>query len=160
MLSIANWRVSRRPLAPSADLTATSRAPRHAAREQQVGDVGAGDEQDQADGREEHEQRRPYRAEDDVGKRLDEDAAGPVLRDSALELRGDARRAPPAPPAAPPAQPSEDEDGMGRPRQRRGVVLQRQPDVDRGARAAVRERARRRRRPTGSERRRSRRRAA
>ena len=46
-LSVSNWRTRRMRCAPSACRTANSRAPRRRARQQQVGDIGARDQQHQ-----------------------------------------------------------------------------------------------------------------
>ena len=66
------------------------RAPRRAAREQQVGHVGAGDQQDQADGAEQQDQRRASVLDDVV---LQRDDPNPHLRGGVLgELLAELRR--------------------------------------------------------------------
>ena len=59
MLSARNWRTSRARPAPSAARTATSRVARLRARQLEVGDVHARDQQHEADRAEQHEQRLP-----------------------------------------------------------------------------------------------------
>ena len=57
-LSVTSWRISRPRLAPSAARKPSSRCAHRAARQQQVGDVHAGDEQHERDGAGEHAKRR------------------------------------------------------------------------------------------------------
>jgi len=64
-LSVSNWRATRSRPAPSATRTAISRCRAAARREQEVGDVRAGDEQDKRDRAQQHEQ-RPLHVADDL----------------------------------------------------------------------------------------------
>ena len=66
-------------------------AARRAARQEQVGHVRARDEQDEAHGGQQHEQRRTDRPEDDSRQRFDEDAARQVFGICALQICGDRR---------------------------------------------------------------------
>ena len=68
-LSVRSWRTIRIRLAPSAAAHGHLALPRLRAREQQVGDVGAGDEQQEADRTEEQPDRAADGADDLVGER-------------------------------------------------------------------------------------------
>ena len=57
-LSVSSWRTSRERLAPSASRTATSRRRADGARQQQVRDVGAGNQQHRTDDAPEEQRRR------------------------------------------------------------------------------------------------------
>ena len=119
------------------DLAATGAA----TREQQVGHVGARDQQDEPDGRQQDDQAGPHRAEDDGRERLDEHAPRRVLGELPFEVRGNrgqlfldrvgrSARSP------------EHEERMRRSRPRLGRLLEGQPDVDSRACPAIRERPR------------------
>ncbi len=114
--------------------------PRRPAGEQQVRDVRAGDEEDEADGGQQHQQRGPDRTEDDRRQRLDEDPPRRVVGIRALEVGGNrgelllCR-------AGTRSEPRHHEDRMRRARERLRCLLERQPHVDGGTRAAIRERA-------------------
>ena len=83
------WKTRARP-APSAERIASSLRRPSAAREQQVADVRARDQQDQRDRGEQHQQRRPDVADDQLLQRNHRRApAGVLLRILALEPRRD-----------------------------------------------------------------------
>ena len=63
-LSVRSWRMMRTRSAPSARRTAISRRRAGRARQQQIRDVHAGDEQHEPDGAQQHQQRPPSRRAD------------------------------------------------------------------------------------------------
>ena len=71
MLSTSVCETMRLREAPSAERTAISRRRGRGARDQQVGDVDARDQQHEANGHEEHDQRRAYRSDVDISHPLD-----------------------------------------------------------------------------------------
>ena len=88
-LSVSSWRMMRRRPAPSAERTASSRVRTRGARQQQVGDVGAADQQHEADDAEEQHRREAQIAADHgIVHRLEPHAAALVgLRKLARQRR-------------------------------------------------------------------------
>ena len=114
--------------------------PGRPAREQEVGHVGARDEQDQRDGAEENEQGGAHGTEHDACQRLQGHAARVVLGVGALQVGGDGgqlllreRN------GCRLAQPPQDEDGMRLARRRPRVRSERGPDVHTHGASPVRE---------------------
>jgi hypothetical protein len=69
-LSVSSWRMMRARPAPSAERMANSRLRPGGADQQKIGDVGAGDEQHQADCAQQDQQRLARIADDGVAQRL------------------------------------------------------------------------------------------
>ena len=93
-LSVSSWRTTRPRPAPSADADRQLARAHRGARQQQVGDVGAADEQHEADDAEEQHRRESQIAADErVVQRLERDAAARVgLRELARQPGGDRRQ--------------------------------------------------------------------
>ena len=97
-LSVSICRTRRRRPAPTAARTTSSRPRADGAREQQVRDVRARDQQHEGHRGQQHEQRLPRVADDDLLKRHDRDALVAVAERILLrQPRGNARSSRPAP---------------------------------------------------------------
>ena len=118
-------------------------APRRAAREQEIRDVGASDQQHERDGAQQDEQGWTNRSEDDRLERLDERAATVVFRIVAFEVgRNGGQFLLRRERAGVAGEPADHQDRVGRSRIVLFRCLQRHPDVHVRARAAVGERSR------------------
>ncbi len=92
-LSVSSWRMMRRRPAPSAERTASSRVRTRGARQQQVGDVGAADQQHESDDAEKQHRRQPRSLPiDRVVQRLERARRGPCW---SAGTRAPGRRPPP-----------------------------------------------------------------
>ena len=141
--STANWRISRSPLAPSAVRTATSRRralPRASSR---LATFAHATSRTRPDGGQQHEQRRPDRTEDDGRQAARRRRRARAFSGyGALEIGGDRGELLLRLPRTLPRMRATMKIGCVERGIDCGVCWKRQPDVDRRARAAIRERAR------------------